>query len=143
MEALSFAVEKGLHKLAEALLAKGTTGSVDENGSTLLHRACETLDEDMVKILVRAGYNVNAPTKQGITPIMILAQHEPTYLMRDQNQNPLRIAKYLIENNPEIVLDTVGPEGLLPYQMAERAGNLELADLLAENLPYEVQGFFY
>lgn len=149
-KALEFAVKNGEYGLASKLLEAGVRGQVDSEGRTLLHVACKNLNYGMVRLLIDHGFDVNATSEKLLTPIMVVAWRakpdpkvfgEPVSVDNDAPVNCvpqpinelMETAKLLVENGAD--LDTQGPDGQLPWQMAEAQGNQELENYLYEKTP--------
>lgn len=92
--------------------------------------ACENVDLDMVTALLEAGLDDDASTNSGIYPIMSLAMVD--YKNRPKKDRDmaksLEIAKLLIKKGIE--MDTIGPGGLLPWELARNSGNEKLCHKL-------------
>jgi hypothetical protein len=64
-------------KNMERLLGKiKNIDSTDKSGRTPLHKACMNLSFSAAKLLIRHGANVNALTKKGNSPLMLLARNK-------------------------------------------------------------------
>lgn len=49
----------------------------DKDDWTPLHYACDHMDEDLIKVLIEAGADVNAKTKGAVTPLLLVAHKHP------------------------------------------------------------------
>jgi TonB family protein len=69
---LTVAAEKGdVERVTKLLGGKEHVNDADKDGYTALHRASHCGNVRVVKTLIAAGANVNAKTKQNVTPLLI------------------------------------------------------------------------
>lgn len=127
--------------------------ALDEKDCTPLHWACKKGSNDLVKLLVDRGSNLNSQTKEGWTPLylaceeghtdaaMLLCSRGANINVKDKTgASPLRMAvntgnsmlvKYFLDRNAEGINDVVNQTTLV--DLACMRGNLNVADLLLEN----------
>ena len=88
----------------------------DDNGATYLHTAVNNEEiEDIARLLIERGANVNVPDKDGATPLFRVAS--------------VKIARLLIERGANV--NAADREGLTPLHLAVTEGlGIELARLL-------------
>lgn len=110
--AWNYAVDRGIHPIAYFLLQRlpiefvanihGRSAFQGRDGGTILHDACREGWLDIVRILVRSGYQVNAKNKWGQTPLMQAAE-----LAR------LSVVEHLLELEADVMCRAVDGETLL------------------------------
>jgi hypothetical protein len=88
---------------------------------TPLHIAIENGNLEMVRILIESGADVNAKTKLGITPLLMIEDHE----------NGFDLAKLLVSKGADVNVQNNGKETVLMF--AAEGGNVEFVRLLLEN----------
>ena len=81
----------------------------DAYGVTPLHRACDSSSFKAAKILVKYGANVNAITKNGNSPLIILASKKPT---------DITLMKMMLDCNAK--RDHANNEGMRPIDLAKQ-----------------------
>jgi len=88
----------------------------DDNGATYLHTAVNNEEiEEIARLLIERGANVNVPDKDGVTPLFRVAS--------------IKIARLLIERGANV--NAADREGLTPLHMAVLEGlGIDLAKLL-------------
>ena len=120
--ALMMAAYKKNMPAVQALLVKGA--SIDQPGWTALHYAAASGDNDIARLLLQRGAQVDAvsPAKSGAyTPLMMAAR---------EGQDSTAIL--LIDHGANANLQN--SEGLTPVQLAERAGKPRAAQAIAARL---------
>ena len=98
---LMVAVAHGKEKVIRYLLANGAkTELTDEELKTVLHRACLVREKGMIEIidqLVQAGADVNAVSRNGVTPTMLAAEMgnvETLKILVNAGADIYRVSKY-------------------------------------------------
>jgi ankyrin repeat protein len=117
--ALMMAAFKGNKRAAEALLAKGA--QVNRAGWTPLHYAAASGSEDIARLLIarKARLDTPSPRESGAyTPLMMAAR-----------EGQPGMVKLLLEQGARIELKNT--EGLTAAQIAERAGQTDIASTIA------------
>jgi ankyrin repeat protein len=119
--ALMMAAYKRNMPAVQALLAKGA--AVNRAGWTPLHYAAASGDDDITRLLLQRGAQIDAvspPASGAYTPLMMAARegHDGTALLLiDRGANPR------LTNN----------EGLTAVQLAERAGKTHVASAISQH----------
>ena len=72
IETFEDTIENDIKKVF-GIINRETANHKDSNGSTLLHKAIEQGDTEIVKKLINLNANVNAEDNDGITPLMTAA----------------------------------------------------------------------
>ena len=113
------AVKGGNRAAVRALLTPAAVKSTEADGMTALHWAVRGDDLDTVQLLIKAGANVSAANRYGITPLSLAAT----------NGNPA-ITRALLKAgaNP----NAPGPDGETVLMTAARAGNADVVNALIE-----------
>ncbi|MEP7304998.1 MAG: ankyrin repeat domain-containing protein [Acidobacteriota bacterium] len=113
------AVKVGNRAAVRALLTPTAVKSAEADGMTALHWAVRGDDLDTVQLLIKAGANVSAGNRYGITPLSLAAT----------NGNPA-IARALLKAgaNP----NAPGPDGETVLMTAARAGSADVVNALIE-----------
>ncbi|PIP42418.1 MAG: hypothetical protein COX19_01190 [Desulfobacterales bacterium CG23_combo_of_CG06-09_8_20_14_all_51_8] len=143
-DALMIAAANGDHPMQEYLLSKGAdpltkltkectviAGQPAFEGGTSLMMAADAGDIDSVTALIKAGSDVNAVTKNGITPLIAAA-------FKDK----LEVVKVLVENGADVNARTIEPynigleavhKGTSPLNAASMAGHGDIVKFLIES----------
>ena len=119
--ALMMAAFKRNRAAVEALIARGA--DVNRAGWTPLHYAAAGGDEDIARLLLKRGAQVDAvspPASGSLTPLMMAAR-----------EGQLAMAVFLLGQgaNPRLA----NSEGLTPVQIAERAERKDIAAAIREH----------
>jgi ankyrin repeat protein len=117
--ALMMAAFKGNKRAAEALLAKGA--QVNRAGWTPLHYAAASGSEDIARLLIARKVRLDTPSPResgAYTPLMMAAR-----------EGQPGMVKLLLEQGARIELKNT--EGLTAAQIAERAGQTDIASTIA------------
>ena len=108
-------------KDVEMLLDKGANVNAQMfEGSTALHMACSTLNEDVVRTLILRGANVNVADGQGNSPLHEIARYGDGVL-KEQQGIVAAITESLIENRANVNAKNnqgITPLGLVRYNKA-------------------------
>ncbi|KAL1129233.1 hypothetical protein AAG570_013762 [Ranatra chinensis] len=95
------------------LLMKGVSSdTTNEDGLTALHQCCIDNNEEMMKLLLEFGANVNAEDSEKWTPLHAAA-----------TCGHLHLVKHLIANGANLL--AVNADGNMPYDICEEEASLE------------------
>ena len=106
--ALMLAVTKNKMEVVKVLLAAKADPNVTEDNfkDTSLHRACEDDGRsEMLELLIKGGANVNAPNKDGKTPLMTVAS----------STKDAKMLKLLLDNKADKTLKDSSGKTALEY----------------------------
>jgi hypothetical protein len=95
--ALMVAIAKNRKEVIKALVEAKADPNVTEDNfkDTALHRACEDDNRtETVELLIKAGANVNAANKEGVTPLMVAAK----------STKDMKLLKLLVDNKADKTL---------------------------------------
>lgn len=125
------AVENGdFTALQQALAAGFNLDTRDENGNTLLHRACFWYGKTgytMVQLLLQAGADVHARNQEGQTP---LATYVETTAYADEDEELTDIADLLLRHGAEVNVRYA--EGRTPLHEAAHTGTCAMVQWLLQ-----------
>lgn len=128
--------------------------SVNENGVTPLYMACEKGSWDIVKLLIRAGANVNQGNQQSVSPLHIAAQNGHLEVVKlliaaganvnSQTDKALTAVFFAAQNGHKAIVKTllavpyINPNLLTnqkehPLLIASYFGHVEIVDLLLDH----------
>jgi len=118
--ALDQAVELSgkLRKVVKQLAKASDANERSEGGKTALHRAARDGNEDVVRILIEAGWSVGAKDNSGKTPL-----HEAW------NE---RVLKLMLEGEGLRYIDIADNDGRRPLHMAAVLRNVKLMEVLID-----------
>lgn len=117
--ALMMAAYKRNRPAVEALLARGA--AVNQSGWTALHYAAAGGDAEIVRLLIKAGANLNARAIADITPLMMAAR-----------EGQEQAADALLRAGADA--NAVNSEGLHAGQVADKADKPRIARMIAPYL---------
>jgi uncharacterized protein len=127
MTPLHRAASLGHMSIVDRLLRSGAdaTTTTWRGGTTIYEAAFGSNYPEIVKVLEEAGADINRPSDDGLTPLMVAIIRE-NYIM----------AEYLIERSNN--LDTADYDGETAFYKAVKVGNHDLVtQLLQRNVKYE------
>jgi cytohesin len=113
------AVKAGNRAAVRTLVTKSTVNTPGADGMTALHWAVRADDLDTVKLLVKAGANVSAANRYGITPLSLAATNGNSVITR---------ALLAAGANP----NAPGPDGETVLMTAARAGSADVVTALLD-----------
>jgi cytohesin len=113
------AVKAGNRAAVRTLVTKSTVNTPEADGMTALHWAVRADDLDTVKLLVKAGANVSAANRYGITPLSLAATNGNSVITR---------ALLAAGANP----NAPGPDGETVLMTAARAGSADVVTALLD-----------
>jgi len=118
--ALDQAVELSgkLRKIVELLAKVSDANERSEEGKTALHRAARDGNEDVVRILIEAGWSVDARDNFGATPL-----HEA------RNE---RVLKLMLEGRGIRYIDVADEDGQTALHRAVILGNVQMMEALVD-----------
>jgi hypothetical protein len=131
-------------------LIKNVNKKVSESGNTLLHKAVQYKQKEIVRTLLDKGANVYAKNNKGEYPIYYLNDRDITEMIlnagfdinqrNDKKQTLLHLAtgssllEYIIEKNPRN-LNVDDQDGNMPIHQAVLHNNLENVKILVKHKP--------
>ena len=113
------AVKAGDRTAVRALLNRSTVNQPEPDGMTALHWAVRADDVQTTDMLIRAGANVSAANRYGITPLSLAAT----------NGNAV-ITRALLKAGANV--NAAGPDGETVLMTAARAGNADIVAALVD-----------
>jgi uncharacterized protein len=100
---------------------------VNKYGQTALHESCRDAKQEIVMLLLQAGANVNAKSKDGDTPLSLLAMVNP----KEKSESVyLGIANALVAFGASV--DAANEEGMTPLMWATNRANFSLMKFLIQ-----------
>ena len=103
---LEAAARNDIEEVRRLLSLEVTPDSTNEDGLTALHQCCIDDSEEMMKVLVEFGADVNAADSEQWTPLHAAA-----------TCGHLHLVKFLIDNNANLL--AVNGDGNMPYDICE------------------------
>lgn len=115
----------------DTLVEKGASlKHVTKDGTTLLHKACERADLDLMEELLEEGLDPAAKTKQGLTPLLALVTYGSRQAM--SQQDVIDMAKALLKHAQDV--DAVDERrGCTSLHMAALFGSEPLCAVLIDH----------
>ncbi|XP_022256387.1 protein phosphatase 1 regulatory subunit 16A-like [Limulus polyphemus] len=109
---LEAAARNDIEEVRRLLMLGVSPDSTNEDGLTALHQCCIDDSEEMMKLLIEFGANVNAKDSEQWTPLHAAA-----------TCGHLHLVKYLIAKNADLL--AVNADGNMPYDICEDDATLD------------------
>ncbi|XP_076303972.1 protein phosphatase 1 regulatory subunit 16A-like [Tachypleus tridentatus] len=109
---LEAAARNDIEEVRRLLMLGVSPDSTNEDGLTALHQCCIDDSEEMMKLLIEFGANVNAKDSEQWTPLHAAA-----------TCGHLHLVKYLIAKNADLL--AVNADGNMPYDICEDDSTLD------------------
>jgi ankyrin repeat protein len=112
---LSLAIRRNMYELVEFLIGNGAdTQNFDQCAKTPLENCMDGWNWDrMFPLLIRLGININAPNRQGRTPLMVACY-----------QNAHRFVRLLLDTGADP--NILSPDGFLAVNLADDSNVIEM-----------------
>jgi len=112
-------------RVFQSLLDQANVNASDDQGWTALMVAISVGEPAFVKALLKKGADVNAQSKDGLTPLILAAR-----LMISANKADVEIARMLIERGADV--NAIGKDSVTALMSAASRGRFKLVKLLLE-----------
>lgn len=115
---LSVSAQKGYGRISKMLIDSGKIRKKDAGGGTQLHKAARSKNTEYVRLLLKAGFDVNAANDMGETPIHCAAA-----------SGDIECIKLLLAAGADVKAVTADGSGVIIYTLiGDAPGNLPYSD---------------